>query len=793
MKKQIILLVAVALWAMVTGSPYTPSGSATTMTRAVQTGAQYFYNPPNNPRPEAGAAHFMGYVPNEVTVKFNEAALRRFRFAESLAAVTGVAEIDQVNAALQVVEMKRQFFSANLAGWYRIRFAVNQDIFAALASYARLPHVLTAEPIGVHRLYAQPNDPQYANQYHINKIQAPAAWDTESGNSQVIVAVLDSGVRYYHDDLGTTAGVEDNVFSPTGNMWRNPNETNDGADNDGNGRVDDEIGWDFVASAGTFCSDGDCSGEDNNPKDHNGHGTHVAGIVGSLTNNGIHGAGVAGGGFGTGDGVRIMALRIGWSAFFTGLVDMGYAARALDYAAAKGARIANGSWGSSDSGGLRDALTNYLNGDRLFFKAAGNDNATADDFVINFNDERVVVVGSTDSADVKSDFSSFGPAVDLAAPGTSIVSTYSNGFGGTDETRSLSGTSMASPCAAGVAALVWSNESGLTATQVKQRLKDTADNINDTRLGAGRVNASRAVSGGAPPTPPAAPSNLTATAASASQINLSWSDNANNESGFRIERCQGSGCTSFSQIAEVGAGVTSYSNTGLAASTTYVYRVLAYNSGGASGYSNTASATTQAAPSPPAAPSNLTATAASASQINLSWTDNANNEDGFRIERCQGSGCTNFSQIAEVGANVTSYSNTGLSASTTYVYRVRSYNAGGNSNYSNTASATTQAAGSVPAAPSNLSASSASNSQINLSWTDNANNESGFRIERCQGFGCSNFAQIAEVGAGVTSYSNTGLNRITFYSYRVRAFNSAGNSGYSNTANASTPFAAVRR
>jgi Subtilase family/Fibronectin type III domain len=192
--------------------------------------------------------------------------------------------------------------------------------------------------------------------------------------------------------------------------------------------------------------------------------------------------------------------------------------------------------------------------------------------------------------------------------------------------------------------------------------------------------------------------------------------------------------------------------------------------------------------SAPAAPSNLTATAASASQINLSWTDNANNESGFRIERCQGSGCTSFSQIAEVGAGVTSYSNTGLASGTTYVYRVRSYNAGGNSTYSNTASATTQAAGSVPAAPSNLTATAASNSQINLSWTDNANNESGFRIERCQGFGCSNFAQIAEVGAGVTSYSNTGLNRITFYSYRVRAFNSAGNSGYSNTATRNTPF-----
>ena len=785
MKKTIALLVAIALWTIVTQPSTIFRSSATTIKQSAD---RNFYNPPNNPRPEAGQPDFVGYVPNEISVKFNDATLRRFNFAETLGRETGIPEIDQLNAGLQVTQMTRQFFSANLAGWYRVRFAVNPDIFAAVEAYGRLSNVLTAEPIGVHRVTAQPNDPQYANQWHIDKIQAPSAWDTESGNSQIIVAVLDTGVRYYHDDLGTTSGVQDDVFSPTGNMWRNPNETNDGADNDGNGRIDDEIGWDFVANAGAFCSDGDCSGEDNNPKDHNGHGTHVSGIAGAITNNSIHGAGVAGGGFGTGDGVRIMALRIGYSSFLGGLVDMGYAARALDYAAAKGAKIANGSWGSSDSGGLRDALTNYLNGDRLFFKAAGNDNTTADDFIINFNDERVVVVASTNQSDQKSDFSSFGPAVDLAAPGSSIVSTYSNGFGGADETRSLSGTSMASPLAAGVAALVWSNESGLTATQVKQRLKDTADNINDSRLGAGRVNAFRAVTGGTPPSPPAAPSGLTATAASSSQINLSWTDNSTNESGFRIERCQGSGCTSFAQIVEVGANVTSYSNTGLAASTTYVYRVRAFNSGGNSAYSNTATATTQAAPSPPAAPSGLTATAASSSQINLGWTDNSTNEDGFRIERCQGSGCTSFAQIAEVGANVTSFSNTGLAASTAYVYRVRAFNGGGNSGYSNTATATTQAAGSVPAAPSALSATAASNSQINLSWTDNSTNESGFRIERCQGFGCTNFAQIAEVGAGVTSFSNTGLSRITFYSYRVRAFNSAGNSGYSNTASANTPF-----
>jgi predicted phage tail protein len=93
-------------------------------------------------------------------------------------------------------------------------------------------------------------------------------------------------------------------------------------------------------------------------------------------------------------------------------------------------------------------------------------------------------------------------------------------------------------------------------------------------------------------------------------------------------------------------------------------------------------------PAPPAAPSNLTATVVSCNCIRINWKDNSTNETGFKIERCQGSGCSSFAQIATVGANVTTYSNTGLSAGVSYTYRVRSYNAGGNSAYSNTATAT---------------------------------------------------------------------------------------------------------
>ena len=195
--------------------------------------------------------------------------------------------------------------------------------------------------------------------------------------------------------------------------------------------------------------------------------------------------------------------------------------------------------------------------------------------------------------------------------------------------------------------------------------------------------------GGPPPPIPAAPSGLAATAASSSQINLVWVDNASDETGFKIERCQNAGCSSFAEIAQVGANVITFNNTGLTASTSYSYRVLATNSGGDSTYSDQASATTLAADLVPAAPSNLAATAVSSSQINLSWTDNSNNDTGFKIERCQGPTCTNFTQVGTTLTNVTTFNNTGLTRNTKYRYRVRAFNAG-NSGYSNIANARTQ-------------------------------------------------------------------------------------------------------
>ena len=190
---------------------------------------------------------------------------------------------------------------------------------------------------------------------------------------------------------------------------------------------------------------------------------------------------------------------------------------------------------------------------------------------------------------------------------------------------------------------------------------------------------------------------------------------------------------------------------------------------------------------PPGAPASLTAIAISAARVNVLWARGSSDENGFRIERSVGG--SGFIEIVAVGAGVTSWEDLSVTASTDYSFRVRAYNSNGNSEYSNTASATTPALPQVPAAPTGLNAKGVSSSQIDVSWTDASNDETGFRIERASGVG--GFVEIATLGSGVTSYADNGLAAGTAYSYRVRGYNATGPSAYSNSATATTSAAAI--
>ena len=303
----------------------------------------------------------------------------------------------------------------------------------------------------------------------------------------------------------------------------------------------------------------------------------------------------------------------------------------------------------------------------------------------------------------------------------------------------------------------------------------------------------KAAGAGAPVTP-SAPGTLTASAAGVTAVNLSWG--ASTETGgtiaqYLIERCQGAGCSNFAQIGTASAPTTSFADSGLSGSSSYSYRVRAKDASGNTGpYSNSATAVTAAAT--PGAPVSLAATAAGSAQINLTWsaaTETGGTIAQYLIERCQGAGCSSFTQVGT--ATTLAFSDTGLSASTAYSYRVRAKDTVGTMGpYSNVASASTAAGAPTISAPGALTASATSATQITLSWgaaTETGGTLSQYLIERCQGAGCSSFTQVATVSVPGTIFADTGLTGSTSYSYRVRAKDTAGNTGpYSNVTSATT-------
>ncbi len=277
---------------------------------------------------------------------------------------------------------------------------------------------------------------------------------------------------------------------------------------------------------------------------------------------------------------------------------------------------------------------------------------------------------------------------------------------------------------------------------------------------------------------PAPPSNLAVEPTAPDQLTLTWESSNTTAEETIIERSTDSGST-YSLLAEVDRGVETYVDDDLAIGT-YFYRIYERNQAGSSDFSTPASFTL-VSPAP-TAPSSLIATVIGFTQIDLTWTDNANNETSYRVYRSTDGGLT-YSRIALIAAGSTSYSVTGLTASTQYYFYVTAYNSSGEP-ASNIVSPTTTALP-APNAPTNLIADGSSPYQISLAWTDNSNSESGFKIERSDN-GTTGWVQIATVGANVTGYINTSLPAATTYYYQVRAYNSVGNSTYSNVASDTT-------
>ena len=286
------------------------------------------------------------------------------------------------------------------------------------------------------------------------------------------------------------------------------------------------------------------------------------------------------------------------------------------------------------------------------------------------------------------------------------------------------------------------------------------------------------------PQPPNPPSNLKINAYTSNTISFSWT-NSNSGNNISFEVWHSMDGNNFTLAATTSSD--NYTDINLSPNTTYYYKVRAHNNGGYSSYSNMISQKTKDVA--PIAPSNLYVSSFSTNTITLSWNDNSNNETGFEIWRSLNG--YSFSKIKNLGANTTTYTDLGLSPDTTYYYKVRAYNDVGNSNYSNIISKKTDVVTTIPTAPTNLKVTNYTSNSISLIWNDNSNNEDGFKIYRSSSYS-GNYVLLDTTVSNDNYYTDTGLNSNTTYYYKVTAYNSAGESNYSNITSGTTsapPFA----
>jgi subtilisin family serine protease len=633
------------------------------------------------------------YAPEEVLVKYRKGV------------PSGVRAMDSTQFGARVAEIHG-------SGIHRVKLPPGVSVREAVEMFRANRDVEAAEPNYIVRALAAPNDPDFHEQWGLSRIDARGAWSVTTGSADVVIAVLDTGLALAHPDL-------------VGNIWRNPGEiAGNGLDDDGNGLVDDTRGWDFIA-------------ESNRPMDHNGHGTHVAGILGAVGNNHIDIAGTAW-------TVSIMPLRFLDSQGAGSVFD---AVSAIDYARQKGARVINASYGSPFFSRMeRDAIEEFCLTGGLFVAAAGNRGNAEPTYPASYDLPCIISVAATDENDALAAFSSFDPvSVDLGAPGTDILSTlpardalFADDFDDGD----LAGWTSVPAGAWGLAkgpgfvnSPPWSltdspggtyapntdtwaytppiDLSSRTGCQLEYAVRlDIADGdaldveAADNASFSGSVLLSRH----SLPTTTFHPFSHALTALEGEpRVFVRFrllTDAGDNADGVYIDD------VSVTCISETGGTVGVLSGTSAAAPfVSGVAGLLLARTPTLTGLEvresildavdvgpglsgkvltdgrlNAGRALTSATPL--VAPSGLTAAAASPTRIDLHWRDNSSLEDGYRLERKEARE-KNFIEVALTGPDAVSYADTSVGPGELYTYRVRAAKGAELSSYSNQASAST--------------------------------------------------------------------------------------------------------
>ena len=512
-------------------------------------------------------------------------------------------------------------------------------------------------------------------------IKADQAWSAGYTGNGWAVAILDTGVDKTHSFIGSDKVIAEACYSTTSVINFSTTVCPNNADS--------QTG----SGAGVNCSTsiGGCA-----------HGTHVAGIAAGK--NGLYNGKTYNG---VAKDAYIIAVQVfskftrssdcdgsapcirSWSSDQISGMEYVYSLRStyniasVNMSLGGSTKYTSASTCDSDSSAVKTAIDNLRSVGIATVIASGNSSWT-DGISSPGCISTAVSVGASDKSDKEASFSNYSPTLlALFAPGVAITSSVpNNGW------ESWNGTSMATPHVTGAWAILKQKSSSASVATILNYFQTTGATVTlksgDAAGGSvKRIDVLAALN--AMGAAPIAPGNLTMTGSTTSTVSLNWSDNSFDETGFQIERKTGASGI-YSQVGTTGGSIATYTDsTGLVDGTVYYYRVRANNVSLESAYSNEASATTLLA-----APSALSASAASSSQINLSWTDNSSNESGFYIERASASGGP-YTQIGTADASATSYQDKSLAADTTYYYQVRAYNSNTNSTYSNEAFAKTSA------------------------------------------------------------------------------------------------------